>query len=140
MKGSILGAILFLLIYCIPFYALRYYGGLAGYSLGSSYVAEAQKSGLLKSITKGANMLGMIMIGAMTFINVPFKVSVIGKLSGSTLNLQKVLDQILPGLLPLLVVWLCVWLMRKKHVSTTALLIIVLLASVVLGGLGIAGK
>lgn len=140
MKGSILGAILFLLIYCIPFYLLRYYGGLAGYSWGANYIEDAQKSGLLRSITKGADILGIVMIGAMTYINVPFKLSVVLNLAGSKLNLQNILDKILPGMLPLGVVWLCVWLLRKKHFSTTTLLISILLLSIVLGGLGIAGK
>lgn len=140
MKGSILGALLFLLIYHIPFYLIRYYGGIAGYSLGANYIGKAQESGLLNSITKGASMLGIIMIGAMTYLNVPFKLSVAGKLAGSKFVLQDTLDKILPGLLPLGFVWFCIWLIRKKHISTTKLLILILLVSVILGGLGLAGK
>lgn len=139
-KGNLLGPILFLLIYHIPFYFIRYYGGIVGYKLGASYIQEAQESGLLRSITKGCSMLGLMMIGAMTFMNVPFKLSVVLKMAGQKLNLQEVLDQILPGLLPLGFVWLVVWLIRSKKVSTTKLLIGILIVSVVLGGLGIAGK
>ena len=85
-------------------------------------------------------MLGLMMIGAMTFMNVPFKLSVFLKMAGQKLNLQEILDQILPGLLPLGFVWLVVWLIRSKKVSTTKLLIGILLVSVILGGLGLAGK
>lgn len=140
MKGSILGALIFLLIYCIPFYAIRYYGGIIGYELGANYIEDAQKSGLLHSITKGASILGMTMVGAMTYINVPFKVTIAGKLAGSKLNLQSIFDQILPGLLPLVIVWFCVWLIKKKNVSTNKLLIYILILSAILGGFGIAGK
>ena len=138
--GNLLGPILFLLIYHIPFYFIRYYGGIVGYKLGASYIQEAQESGLLRSITKGCSMLGLMMIGAMTFMNVPFKLSVVLKMAGQKLNLQEILDQILPGLLPLGFVWLVVWLIRSKKVSTTKLLIGILLVSVILGGLGLAGK
>ncbi|MBU5365801.1 PTS system mannose/fructose/sorbose family transporter subunit IID [Enterococcus devriesei] len=139
-QGNVLGPILFFLLYHIPYYFVRYYGGMIGYKIGSSYISEAQESGLLKSVTKGCSILGLMMIGAMTFINVPFKVNVTAVFAKQKFVLQDVLDQILPGLLPLGLVWLCIYLLKNKKVSVTKLLVGIILLSVVLGGLGIAGK
>lgn len=138
-QGSILGAILFLLIYHVPYYLVRYWGGVVGHKLGASYIGKAQESGLLSSVIKGCSILGLMMIGAMTYLNVPFALTVTADLAGSPLVIQDVFNQILPGLLPLGLVWLCVYLLRKKNVSVTALLIGLLVLSVVLGGLGLAG-
>ncbi|MBC9722064.1 MAG: PTS system mannose/fructose/sorbose family transporter subunit IID [Lactobacillus sp.] len=139
-QGNILGPLLFLLIYHIPYYFVRYMGGVIGYKLGANYISEAQESGLLSSITKGCSMLGLMMIGAMTYLNVPFKVDVVAKMAKQKFVLQDVLDQILPGLLPLGLVWICIYLLKNKKVSVTKLLIGIILVSFVLGGLGIAGK
>lgn len=138
MNGNVLGPILFLLINCIPFYALRYYGGIVGYKIGASYIEEATKNGLLKSITKGCAMLGLMMVGAMTYLNVPFKLTLQGTLAGQAIVLQDILDSILKGILPLSLVWICVGLLKKGK-STTSLLIGIIVLSIILGGLGIAG-
>ena len=83
-------------------------------------------------------MLGLMMIGAMTYINVPFVVTVKANFAKQEFVLQKVLDQIIPGLLPLGLVWLCIYLL-KKNTSVTKLLVGIIVLSVILGGFGIAG-
>jgi PTS system mannose-specific IID component len=138
MSGNILGPILFLLIYNIPFYFVRYYGAVVGYKLGSSYIQEATQSGVLKSITKGCSLLGMMMIGAMTYLNVPFKLTVVHELAGAKLDLQAVLDSIMKGILPLTMVLVSLVLLKKGK-SANWLLIALLIFSVIAGGLGIAG-
>ncbi|MCO7124681.1 PTS system mannose/fructose/sorbose family transporter subunit IID [Sporolactobacillus shoreicorticis] len=138
MKGNILGPLLFLLIFHIPFYFVRYYGGYVGYKFGSGYIQKATESGLLKSITKGCSILGMMMIGAMTFLNVPFKLTIGGKLAGAKFDLQTVIDQILKGLLPLSLVMLLLYLLHKGK-SANWLLIGLLIFAVIIGGIGFAG-
>lgn len=138
-QGSILGAILFLLIYHVPYYLVRYWGGVIGHKIGASYIGKAQEGGLLSLVIKGCSILGLMMVGAMTYLNVSFGLTASIDFSGSTLVIQDVFDQILPGLLPLALVWLCVYLLRKKNVSVTMLLIGLLVLSIVLGVFGIAG-
>ena len=136
-KGNVLGAVLFFLLFHIPYFLVRYYSGFFGYSVGASFIGKAQESGLLTSITKGCSMLGLMMIGAMTFLNVPLKFSFATKLGGVPFKLQSLTDGILKGLLPLTVVWLLIWLLRSKKVSMTWLLIGVIVVSALLGGFGI---
>ena len=73
LNGNVLGPILYLLLYNIPNYLIRYFGMVYGYRLGSTFVLEAQKSGLLECITKAASIVGLMMIGCMTYSMVSFK-------------------------------------------------------------------
>lgn len=112
--GNILGPILFLLVYNIPSYLIRYYGTKLGYMLGSKYIQEATESGLLASVTKAASIMGLIMVGAMTFQMVNFTTTFQTQLGGQVFVLQKVLDSICLGILPLSIVLICYELLRKK--------------------------
>lgn len=80
-KGNVLGTILFLLIFNIPAQGLRYYLMNAGYKLGSSFLEKVQKSGLMETLTYGAAILGLTVIGAMTAenvsVNIPDRKSVV---------------------------------------------------------------
>lgn len=71
--GNILGPILFLVIYNVPNLLARYYGLKYGYELGGEFIQKAYANGLMKIITKAAGILGMIMVGAMTFSTVTLK-------------------------------------------------------------------
>lgn len=72
-NGSILGPIMFLLIYNIPSIACRYYMTYMGYTLGSTFIERIYNSGGMKILTKCASILGLIMVGAMTASNVSFQ-------------------------------------------------------------------
>jgi mannose/fructose/N-acetylgalactosamine-specific phosphotransferase system component IID len=135
-QGSIIGPILFLLVYNIPNVLIRWFGGVYGYKLGSTFVADAMKSGTLSAFTKGFQVLGLIMVGAMSAQFVNFKTSYVADFAGTKFVLQNVFDQILPGLLPLSVTMICFAYLRKKNKPVTAL-VAIFLAAVVFTVLGI---
>lgn len=114
MKGSILGPILFLLIYNIPAYLVRYFGVKAGYSMGTSYLDKIQKSGLMDKFKEAAGILGVMVIGAMTQNMVVVKVVAKFGTGKTATSLQNVLDSILPGVLSLLVLYIFYVLNKKK--------------------------
>ncbi|MCT6903427.1 MAG: PTS system mannose/fructose/sorbose family transporter subunit IID, partial [Lactobacillus sp.] len=114
MKGSILGPILFLLIYNIPAYLVRYFGVKAGYSMGTSYLDKIQKSGLMDKFKEAAGILGVMVIGAMTQNMVVVKVVAKFGTGKTATSLQSVLDSILPGVLSLLVLYIFYVLNKKK--------------------------
>lgn len=136
--GSWLGPILFALVFNIPNVLIRYFGATFGLKLGSTYIAKALESGMLKAFTKGFSVLGLIMTGAMTAQYVSFKTSFTADFGGTVFNLQNVLDQIMPGLLPLAITLLSFAYLRKKN-NPVRVLIIMFLASLVLTVLGICG-
>ena len=116
LNGNILGPILYLLLYNIPNYLIRYFGMVYGYRLGSTFVLEAQKSGLLECITKAASIVGLMMIGCMTYSMVSFKTTLSVTMAGSAnpFVLQDILDSICKGLIPLILVLVCFKALRKK--------------------------
>ena len=48
--GNILGPILFLLIFNVPAFALRYLCAMKGYELGANYLEKIQSSGLMENL------------------------------------------------------------------------------------------
>lgn len=131
-----LGPLLFLLIYNIPSYLPRYYGGVMGYRLGSKYIAEATQSGLLSYITKASAMMGLMMVGAMSASMVKFTTTFKTTIAGQPFVLQEILDKICVGLIPLLLVLGCLKLLNKK-VSPNKVLIMLIVFGFAAAGVGI---
>ncbi|MCO6535143.1 PTS system mannose/fructose/sorbose family transporter subunit IID [Lactobacillus sp.] len=128
-KGSILGPILFILIYNLPNLLVRYYGTMWGYKLGTNFV-DKMASGLMNSITYAINILGNTVIGAMVasmvVINLPVQLS--GGKNPATI--QSLLNSIMPDLLPLAVTFFIAWLLKKKHAKMMWLLLAILAISI----------
>lgn len=138
-KGNILGPILFLLIFNIPAQGLRYYLMNAGYKLGSSFLSKIQKSGLMETLTYGASILGLTVIGGMTAenvsVNIPFA---IGSGEEAT-TIGDICNSIMPGILPLLFTLFMFYLLKNKQMKTTTLLIICVIIGLVGSFFGILG-
>ena len=113
MQGSILGLILHLLVYNIPSFLVRYYGVYAGFSLGSNFIKKASENGMLGQITKGAQIVGLMTVGAMTCSMISFDLSMVLNIQGTELVVQEVLDSIFPNLLPLLLTFASYKLLNK---------------------------
>lgn len=114
-QGTIMGPILFLLIYNIPSILTRYYLTYMGFTVGDTFIQDMYKSGRMKMLNKTASTLGLLMIGCMTATMVKFE----SKLSipidgGKPIQLQTYLDQLWKGLVPLAVTLACYWLLAKK--------------------------
>lgn len=113
--GNILAPIIFLIMFNVPNYLCRYYGGILGYSLGSKYIQKLYANGWIEILTKAASVLGLIMVGAMTISMVKFNTILSFSMDGKEiLNVQKILDSIFRGIVPLLVSLGCFKLLQKK--------------------------
>lgn len=119
LNGSILGPILFFILFNIVRLATRYYGVTYGYKKGLNVVQD-MSGGLLQKLTEGASILGLFIMGALvqkwTSINVPLIVSTVTLQDGTTqtTTLQEILDSLMPGLLALLLTFACMWLLRNR--------------------------
>lgn len=137
-QGSFLAPILFLLMFNIPNYLTRYYGGILGYSLGSKYIQKLYANGLIEVLTKAASILGLIMVGAMTVSMVIFKSKLHLTMGGKEImNVQSVLDTIFKGLVPMLVTLGCAKLLEKK-VGVITMIFGIVVIGILLSLLGIA--
>ena len=99
MSGSLLGPLLFFILFNLVRLATRYYGVAYGYSKGIDIVKD-MGGGFLQKLT----------------VNIPLVVSRITDQTGKehVTTVQTILDQLMPGLVPLLLTFACMWLLRKK--------------------------
>ena len=115
LQGSILGPILFFLIYNGCTMALRFSLGYVGFISGSSFITNLYQNGTLKILTKCAGILGLIMVGAMTASTVKFTTAIsIPIPGGEAVALQSSLDTLFLGLVPLLLTFGCKKLLDKN--------------------------
>lgn len=131
LNGSVLGAILFLLIYNIPALGLRYFGMMKGYEVGAGLLNQINKSGLMNKITHSTAVLGLMTIGSMIATMVSVKVTLAFGSGDAVTKVQAILDGIMPCLLPLSVTFLIYWLLGK-NIKVTYILLGVILVSIIL--------
>lgn len=136
-QGSVLGPILFLLLYNIPHIIVRFYGARLGYDLGGKFIKKAYENGIINILTKSATILGLIMVGAMIFGSVPLETTLSFTMRGMKYNLQEILDQVFLGMLPLIATFTCFKLVRNK-VNINIVIVGILVISFILSFLGIA--
>ena len=122
-QGSVLGAILFLIIFNVPHLLIRYYGTVLGYQFGAGLMSNTKSAGILKMMSKGASIVGLMVIGAMSASMVAMKTPLTFTIGETAFELQGYLDQIFPLLLPLLYTLAMFGLLKKGCKSTTILLI-----------------
>ncbi len=134
-KGSLLGPLLFLLIFNIPNILVRVFGMKYGYRIGAKSIDALISGGLMARATKAATVLGLIVIGGMISSMVYFDLSWVLNMGDITLNVQTdLLDMICPKLLPLLLTFGCYRALQKK-VNPGFIMIFILALGVVLKAL-----
>ena len=131
-QGSILGPILFLLIFNVPHWILRYICMFGGYRLGTGLLSKVEESGLMGKVTYGASILGLMVIGAMTASMVSFTLPFTVGSGDTAVALQEILDGIMPALLPLGLTGLIYYLLGKGAKATHIIL------GLIVVGIGIA--
>ncbi len=131
-QGSPFGFILFLLLFNIPHFIIKYYLTVAGYRFGTDIMKNAKESGILQIISKGATIVGLMVIGGMSASMVKLSTPLQIALGETSFTIQSYLDQIFPLLLPFLYV-LAMFGLLKKGVNSAW----VLLLTVAVGILGV---
>ena len=82
-SGSILGPILFLVIYNLPGMLGRYYLTFLGFSMGENFITKAYESGMITILTKCAGIIGLMMVGFMISSNVSLSLALTMPVSGA---------------------------------------------------------
>lgn len=137
LQGSILGALLFFIIYNSVTMILRFSLAYIGFVSGSQFITSMYQNGTLKILTKAAGILGLIMVGAMTASTVKFNTAIIIPISGAEpVALQASLDTIFLGLVPLLLTFGCKK-MLDKNVNINLIMLGILFVSILMAVFGI---
>ena len=114
-QGSPFGFILFLLLFNIPHFIIKYYLTVAGYRFGTDIMKNAKESGILQTISKGATIVGLMVIGGMSASMVSLTTPLQITLGETAFTIQSYLDQIFPLLLPFGYVLAMYGLLKKGY-------------------------
>jgi len=128
LKGSILGPILFFLVFNIPAMLARYYGTFLGYGLGTNVIGSIQNSGIMDTVTKYASLVGMMVVGAMTMDMTTIKLTTKIGLGKNSQTLQSLLNGIFPGIVTLALFGLMYWMLKKKWNPLLIMLLILVVS------------
>lgn len=132
-SGSVLGPVLYIAIWFLSAIS-RIWFAQFGYNLGVKAVATI--STMTKYLTKGAGILGVMVVGGLipSYISVGFSDALAFGLEGTTV--QSVLDGVLPNMLPLGTVFLIYWLFKKKNANVLAVIFGIIAFGIVMSLLG----
>lgn len=147
LTGSIIGPLLFFIVWNVMRLGFEWYTIETGYRVGEK-ITKDLSGGLLGKVTEGASILGMFIVGVLVkrWVSINFTLSASRQIDTATLtktgevvrelknveyfNLQNTLDALIPGLPALLLTLLCCWLLRKK-VSPITIIILLFVVGVV---------
>lgn len=126
MDGSPLG-IAIGITFGVALLFLRKYMFNMGYAQGSKFVTTLSHQ--LKNLTNSANILGMMVIGALIGSVITVAVPFTFQQGEVTVALQDTLNMIMPNLVPAALVFFIYWLLGKKGMTSTRVILVVLLIS-----------
>ena len=136
-QGSILGPILYALIYNIPAFIMYFGTASIGYKMGTAAVTNLQESRLINKVLEAGSILGLIVIGGMVSGNISVNLALTFGPEEALTSLNDILNGIFPGLLGFGTFFLFYWLLKKKKVNTLWLVFGALAATIILVALGI---
>ncbi len=111
--GSIVGPILFAILYGLGTMYIRWLFMEAGYVGGSSLIDKAFDSGIVPMLMNAAGILGAIMVGVLIANNMKVELAFAPTINGAVINFQQMFDTVLPGILSLCLWWVVVKLLKK---------------------------
>lgn len=113
LEGNMLGPLVFLALYNIPYIYAKFKSVFMGYNLGTKAIESLSTS--TKKLARAGTILGMTVVGALIAKTVRFNLDFIINAGQVEINLQQDLfDPIMPKLLPLLITLLSFRALKKK--------------------------
>ena len=131
INGSLLGPILFLLIFNAVQFGVRYWLMHWSYNLGSKAIDILTKNA--KEFTRSASMLGVFIVGALTSNYGATKLNIIIPNGEAPIDIQKILDGVLPQMIPLALTLLLFFLIKKRKWTPVACIGLLLVVGLVGG-------
>ena len=134
LDGSIIGPIIFLLIFNAVQFVVRYFLMHWSYNLGSSAIGALTKHA--KEFTHAATLLGIFVVGALIANMGSTTVAWTIPNGESPIVIQSVLDSIFPKLIPLGLTCGLYWLIAKKNWTVVRCIILLLVLGIIGGFVG----
>ena len=135
LDGSIAGPIVFLLMFNVVQFAVRYWLMHWSYNLGTKAIEAITRNA--KEFTRAASILGIIVVGSLTSLYGGTTIALTIPNGESPIVLQTILDGILPKLIPLGLTLGLYWLIKNKNWSAVKCIALLLVLGLVGGFLGL---
>lgn len=117
---------------------IQYFITHYGYKLGRESITGILQSGMMQSIIYAANILGLIMMGALSSSYITITTPLAFTMAaGNTIELQSILDGVIPNVLPLVAVFAIYFYMQKKGPRYNRILLAIIVISFICAALGI---
>lgn len=120
-KGSIMGPILFFILFTAYTLGLGYFMYMQGYKLGKQALLQLISGEQMKKVTEGLKALGLIVVGALAATRIPVATGLVIPVGQSAIKVQELLNHIMPSLLSFLTL-LVVWLFLRRGTSISKIL------------------
>lgn len=121
MSGNFLGPLLFLAIFNIPCYFIRYFSLKYGYKFGTSLITKMANSNIMDTISYSVSIIGLMVVGGMIYSQIWLDLPIYVGSGDFAQPLVTYLDQIMPGIIQVVLFCLMYWLLGKKVKTTTLL-------------------
>ena len=112
IQGSIMGPIMFLLIFNVVQFAVRFFLMHWSYNLGTKAIELLTSNA--KEFTRAASLLGVFIVGALTSNYGGTTIKLVVENGESPIVVQSILDGVLPKMIPLALTLGLFFLMKKK--------------------------
>lgn len=129
INGSLLGPILFFVIFNAVQFGIRYWLMHWSYNLGTKAIGLLTAHG--KEFTRAASILGVFVVGALTSAYGATSIRIAYADGGMVFNVQNILNGILPQLVPLLLTLLLFLLIKKFNWTPTRCILLLLVIGIV---------
>lgn len=126
LDGSILGAVLFLLIFNVVQFAIRIWLMNWSYNLGTKAVSTITSNA--KEFTRAASILGIFVVGSLIAAYGGTEVRII--IADPAINVQSLLNGILPKMLPLVITIGLYFLIKKGWTPTKCIMLLIVVGIV----------
>jgi PTS system galactosamine-specific IID component len=136
MEGSLMGPILFFLVYLVIF-LMRWFWTRLGYNLGTKAVTQITSTSEI--LAKAATVLGCTVIGGLiaSYVSIDVQTQIVVN-EAKTVSLQTdFFDMIFPNILSIGYVFLMYYFLTKKKASPVVLILVTFVLSIVLSFFGI---
>lgn len=135
-EGSILGPLIFLLVYIAMFFA-RIPIAQLGYTAGTKAISKIRESSAM--VSRAASILGCTVIGGLiaSYVAITVKTK-IPVTATTTISIQtQFFDHIFPKILPLGYTFLMYYLLKKKNVSPVVLILVTFVLAIAFSWMGV---
>ncbi len=137
LQGSVAAPIIFLVIFNLVQFAVRYWLMYWSYDLGVNAIEVLTQNA--KEFTHAASMLGVFVVGALTCNYGATTLKIAIENGESDIIVQNIIDGVLPQLIPLALTLMIYFLIKKKGWSTIKCIMLLLVIGLVGAFFGIWG-